>query len=612
MADEDGYVAGRSSLADWASKLHGRIDTDEDGQDCIRCPGPGHSLADDSMLVRFDEEASGGFRVQSFCIADDDPKMLRDFVRSMVGLPNWKPNGKSNGHAKPKAKGVITDKYPYHDAEGQPVLLVNRLVPKNFLQQRPDGAGGWDWGGIDELAKVPFRLPELIEAGGKGQTIIVNEGEKGALACWANGLAGTCSPGGAGKWPKHFAQWFAGLDVIVLADNDAPGRKHADQVEANLRDVAASVKIINLPGLPPGGDICDWLAAGGDPATIVNLRAGPPARGLTAVDLWSMIFPPIKFAVPDIIAEGLTLIAGAPKRGKSWLALDLCTTVAFGGMTLGDRKCIAGDVLYCALEDSPRRMKERLHRVCQLRTGPPGRLTVWFGPDLPRLGQGCEEALREWLVEHPERRLVVIDTLNYIRPERTRDEDPYSYDYRSATLLQRMASEFGVAIVLVHHTRKTVAEDYLESISGTNGLTGGSDAVIVLERQGDGSTVLKGRGRDIEEFELAIKFDKDECRWRVTGDVEEARDNGVKAKILAHLRDAPWPLTAVEIAAQAGLRRNTVEVNLFRMANAGQVSRIGRGKYALPSVGGDADHTIVSFGPTRSRQEPPDDEDDGD
>jgi hypothetical protein len=560
--------------------------------------------------VRFDADAPEGFRVQTFSPADDDGPMLRDFVREMVGLPGWKPNGKGNGKAHGPRKGELVEKYRYDDAEGSPVLLVSRYrEPKSFAQQRPDGAG-WTWGGISELAKVPFRLPDIIEAIGKGQTVFIVEGEKAANRLWLHGRPATCSPGGAGKWPKHFATYFESADVVILADNDEPGRKHAEQVRMNLINVAASLKVINLPGLLPGGDVVDWLDRGGDAMSIQDLRVGPPARGHTASELWEMDFPPVKFAVPDIIAEGLTLIAGAPKRGKSWLALDLCTTVAYGGYCLGDRRCVQGDVLYCALEDSARRMKARLRTVCQLRDGPPHRLDVWFGPDLQRLGCGCEEALREWLDEHPDARLVVIDTLNYIRPERGRDEDPYSYDYRSATTLQRIAQDRGIAIVLIHHTRKTVAEDYLESISGTNGLTGGCDAVIVLERQGDGSTILKGRGRDIEEFEHAIKFDKDACVWRMLGDIEETRENGVKAKIIAHLRDAPWPLTPSEIAAQAGLKRSTVDMNLFRMANAGQVTRIGRGKYALPSVDGDADHTVVSFGPGRSRQEPP--EDDGD
>lgn len=584
MADsfEGDNFRSRADLTDWALKLHGRVVHDESNQPVIRCPGPGHSLEDDSLLVRFDDDASGGFRVQTFCMADDDPKMLRDYVRKTVGLPEWKPNGKGNGKHAPARE--IVAKYLYETADGQPVLMVNRTKPKSFAQQRPDGHGGWEWGGIGEAAKVPFKLPELVEAIALGKTVFICEGEKAVLALMDKGQPATCSPGGAGKWPKHFAKWFVGADVVILPDNDQPGHKHAERVRDNLAEVVQSLRTIHLPGVIHGGDVWDWLASGGDATAITALPAGPPVRGHRASELWDMSFPPINFAVPDLIAEGLTLIAGAPKRGKSWLALDLCCTVAWGGFTLGDRKCMEGDVLYAALEDSPRRMKDRLQRVCQLAKHAPHRLTVWFGRDLTRLGEGCEEALREWLDAQPAPRLIVIDTLNYIRPERMRDEDPYSYDYRSAITLQRLASEYGVAVVLIHHTRKSVADDYLESISGTNGLTGGSDAVIVLERQGDGTTVFKGRGRDIEEFEMAVRFDKEECRWRVMGDMAEVAVSEARAKIMRHMQEAGWFLTPGEIAAQTGLRRNVVDQQLFKMVKAGQIVRAGRGRYGLPKV----------------------------
>ncbi|HEY1878467.1 MAG TPA: AAA family ATPase [Caulobacteraceae bacterium] len=576
-------------IEDVCAALHGKITHDDKGRRVIRCPGPGHSRNDLSLSVWVSDDEPDGFGVYSFSDQDQDPIVVKDWVRAQIGAPAFKPNGKANGHANGKANGhapagEIVAKYLYQDALGEPVQQVSRTRAKQFFQQRPDGHGGWEWGGIPTALKVPFRLPETIEASGLGKTIFICEGEKACLALHTRGYPATCSPGGAGKWPPHFAQWFKDARVIILPDNDQVGLDHAEKVAANLTGVAAEVMIRQLPGLPKGGDVYDFLAAGGDPATIADLPAGPPPRGRTAAELWNMSFPPIRFAVPLYIAEGLTLLAGAPKRGKSWLALDVCVTVAIGGYTLGDQPCVEGDVLYCALEDSPRRMKERLRTFCQLAKRPPQRLTIWFANDLPRLGDGCEEALREWIGSVPSPRLIVIDTLNYIRPERVRDEDPYAYDYRCAISLQRLASEVGIAIVVIHHTRKSVADDYLESVSGTNGLTGGSDAVIVLERQSDGGTVFKGRGRDIEEFELAARFDKDECRWKIAGNADETRQSETKQKILRHLREAGWFLTPAEIASQTGLRKSVVDQRLFHMLKAGEVRRVGRGKYGLPET----------------------------
>ena len=587
----DGSFQPRLSLADIAARLKGKISIDDKGQQVVRCPGPDHSAGDASLTIGLDDDASGGFWVLSFSPKDDDPLRLKDWARTQLGLPAFKPNGK--GHAP---RDEVIAKYEYRDADGGPVLLVNRTKAKKFLQQRPDGLGGWDWGGIADAAKVPFRLADLIEAIALGKTVFITEGEKGALSLIERGYPATCSPGGAGKWPDHFATWFEGAKVVILPDHDDPGRKHAAKVRSNLEGVAASVRVIHLPGLASGGDIHDFLSAGGDPATIETMHEGPPPRGYRATDLWGMTFPPINFAVPGYIAEGLTLLAGAPKRGKSWLALDLCCAVATGGFTLGDQKCTEGDVLYCALEDSPRRMKSRLQIVCQLAKRAPERLTIWFGDDLPRLGDGCEDRLRDWLKSKAKPRMVIIDTLNYIRPDRNRDEDPYSYDYRSATTLQRLAGEFGIAIILIHHTRKSAADDYLESISGTNGLTGGCDAVMVLDRQAEGATVFKGRGRDIEEFEVAMKFEKESCRWSLLGDAGENKLSETRRKILNVLRDEGEFMSVSEIASKTGLRRNAVDQRLGQMRKAGEVIKLARGKYGLPEFRG-GDGVVVQFRP---------------
>jgi hypothetical protein len=589
----DGGSGWRPSLTDWAAKLRGDIGRDDQQNLVIRAPGPGHHDDDRSLSVWLDEDAPQGFRVHSFSIRDGDFTSLRDYVRDTCGAPEWKPqpkaNGKANGH---DAHREVVEHYVYQNIDGQPVLRVTRWAPKHFTQSRPDGAGGWEPGGIPEAKRVPYKLPEFTEAGALGATVYVHEGEKAARLGWAKGLPSTCSSGGAGKWGKDFAKFFVGLNVIILADADIPGRKHADMVLASLEPVAASVRIIHLPGLPPGGDFANWIAAGNDPAIIPTLRPGPPAKGHTAAELWDMVFPPIQYAVPGYIAEGLTLFAGAPKRGKSWLALDLCCSVAWGGFTLGDQHCIEGDVLYAALEDSPRRIKDRLRRVCQLAGRAPERMTVWFGDDLKRLGDGCEDELRAWLTDHPQARLVVIDTLNYIRPNRTKDEDPYSYDYRSATTLQRLAQDFKIAIIIIHHTRKTAADDYLESISGTNGLTGGSDAVMVLEKGSEGGFVLKGRGRDIEEFETAVKFDRNDCKWHVIGDAAEARVSDTRAAILAVLAEAGFFMSVGDIAVQVGRTRNTVDQQLWQMVKAGIVERHGRGKYGLPGRVIDGDNVV--------------------
>jgi hypothetical protein len=566
--------------------LGGKIVRAEDGE-AVRAPGPGHGPTDDSLLVRLDPSRDCGFRVQSF--ADDDQADAEDFVRGKLGQGPWKPNGRGGG----QPRGKVVAHYVYRDERGEAVLRVTRREPKGFSQSRPDGDGGWT-PGLDDRTRerlTPFRLPEMIEGIGLGRPVHVCEGEKAADVLIARGYTATCSPMGAGKWRSSYARWFQGADVVVLADNDPPGRKHAEQVAESLRPVAASVKIVCLPGLPPGGDVVDWIAAGNDPATIADmpdddLAERPPEpepprrRGITAAELQNTEFAPIRFVIDRYLPEGLTIFAGKPKLGKSWLCYDICNAVARGGYTLGDIKCVEGDVLYCALEDGKRRTKKRMETVCSFG-GWPKRLTFWYRDDLPSVDLGAEQALREWIASVPNPTLIVIDTLKFVRPKKTPHEDAYAYDARTIDPFKRLADEFGIAIIVVHHTRKMGADDPLELVSGTNGLTGAADTILVLDRTSSGCT-LYARGRDIEEVETAVRFDRDFLRWSVLGDPAEVRRSAERKAILQVLGDTPAPLSPSEIALQARQKPDNVRFLLGKMVKAGEVEIAGYGKYALP------------------------------
>ena len=303
-----------------------------------------------------------------------------------------------------------------------------------------------------------------------------------------------------------------------------------------------------------------------------------PARQsrFSAAELWEMDFPPVSWIVPDYIAGGLTLLVGAPKLGKSWLSLDVARAVAEGGFVLGDRHCVQGSALYAALEDNPRRLKDRLHRVCARK--PTSALTIWT--EMRMLDAGGLDDLRQWILAAANPRLIVIDVLNKVRSSQGKSEAPYAYDYRSVTPLKELADEFGIAIVVVHHTRKAEAGDKPEKVSGTNGLTGAADTTIILDRDGEGVT-LSGRGR---EFETAMEFDKDTCRWRVLGDAKEVRVSDERKAILEALEGEGEPVGPNAIADVSGLKRDNVRFLLGRMVKAGEVQKVGRGKYMHPDL----------------------------
>lgn len=297
----------------------------------------------------------------------------------------------------------------------------------------------------------------------------------------------------------------------------------------------------------------------------------------TAADLQQRRFPPVRWIVPDILPEGLTLLCGKPKLGKSWLALDMACAVAGGGDVLG-RTCDPAPVLYLAMEDNQRRLQKRLHRLRE-QDHWPGDLHL--ATEAPRLDAGGLQGLGQWCAAHPEGRLVIVDTLATVKPAHVSRQSDYSADYQALRGLHGLAGELGIAIVVVHHVRKAEADDPFDTVSGSTGLTGAADATLILSRRpGDGGVVLYGRGRDLAEFELAVEFDAERCRWRELGAPSEAFAGETRRLILAAMRAGKQSPTAISEAS--GLDYELCKKTLQRMAAAGEAVKNGHGIYDIP------------------------------
>ena len=298
----------------------------------------------------------------------------------------------------------------------------------------------------------------------------------------------------------------------------------------------------------------------------------------TAFDLQRTEFPPLQWVVPGYVTEGLTVVAGKPKIGKSWMVLDWALAVAYGGSAFGAIRVEDGDVLYCALEDNPRRLKRRINQVLR-GDDAPDRLQMVT--KLPRIGEGCVEALRKWArgVEKP--RLIIIDTWKQVKKMRKREEASYDADYDSVEPLQALAGELGIAIVVVHHANKSEQrEDPLDMVSGTTGVTGAGDTVMVLYRDTQGTT-LYGRGRDIEDdIEVGLEFDRTAALWRVLGPANEAHMSDQRKAIFIALRDAKGPLSPKEVALITTVNHGVAKKLLVKMFANGDIQKPSEGKYA--------------------------------
>ncbi|WP_135507039.1 AAA family ATPase [Roseovarius aestuariivivens] len=296
---------------------------------------------------------------------------------------------------------------------------------------------------------------------------------------------------------------------------------------------------------------------------------------ISAQELQRKEFPPVSWIVRDMLPEGLTLLAGKPKMGKSWLALQLGHAVATGGEVLG-RQAASGKVLYAALEDNHRRIKARLSKSCSVAMDWPEDLV--FAVEWPRLDGGGLEAVEAWFGRHPTARLVIIDTLATVRPVGNARDSQYTSDYQSLRGLHGLANALGIAIVVIHHVRKADADDPFDTVSGSTGLTGAADATLVLGSTTDGK-VLYGRGRDLAEFESAVDFDPQTCQWSDLGRPCDVHGSQTRKAIRAALKVGR--ATPKDIAEHADLDYDLCAKTLQRMTVGGEVEKGGRGNYRL-------------------------------
>ncbi|MDE2100188.1 MAG: AAA family ATPase [Patescibacteria group bacterium] len=241
-------------------------------------------------------------------------------------------------------------------------------------------------------------------------------------------------------------------------------------------------------------------------------------------ELMNKEFEDIRWAIEDLLPEGLTILAGDPKVGKSWLALDICLAVASGTKIMGDYETSRGEVLYLALEDSERRLCDRITLVAQ-EDGANENAPLYYEINIPNMAFGGLEDLDDWLTAHPNCRLVVIDTLARFMPTGEKGVNAYQSDTVTVAPLQRLALKHRIAMIAVHHVRKQKSDDIFGQISGSHGITGVADASWVLQRARTESTGrLTVTGRDIKEMQLVAEFNEDTHRWTLIGDVrQEAR-----------------------------------------------------------------------------------------
>jgi len=322
------------------------------------------------------------------------------------------------------------------------------------------------------------------------------------------------------------------------------------------------------------------------------MRSSIPARGsstedrssrrlniFSASDLERWEIPPLRWVIPGLLPEGLTILAGAPKLGKSRLVLDLALRVTLGDVALEKFPTEQGEVLYLALEDGKRRLKNRIQEMLQGSPFPDG---LHFSTTSSKLNEGFLAELDDWLSEHSDTRLVIIDTLARIR-SKSRTNNVYLEDTEICGSLQDLAERHHVAILFVHHTRKMKDDDIVDEVSGSHGLTGVADTLWILQRsRGQQRAKVFMTGRDVEDYTIELESGPGGT-WRYIGEGEPQILLSIfLQQVLDAVRKEPEPISEHDLSLKMGIDPKTrrLKYPLMKLVEYGLVYKPARGLYA--------------------------------
>lgn len=299
---------------------------------------------------------------------------------------------------------------------------------------------------------------------------------------------------------------------------------------------------------------------------------------ITMSQLYETVYESRLPIIDGLLYPGTYLFVGAPKVGKSFLMAQIAYHVSTG-QALWNYTVHPGTVLYLALEDDYRRLQERLSRMF----GVEGTDNLHFATCAKQLGSGLYEQLQRFVQEHPDTKLVIIDTLQKIR-EVGADRYSYANDYEIIGQLKVFTDQTSICLLLVHHTRKQQADDRFERISGTNGLLGAADGAFILEKEKrTGNTaVLEVSGRDQPEQKLILKKNMQRLTWeleRAETELWKAPPDPILERVAAMLSDetSEWNGSPTELAdallleMKANLLTKHLNVNKARLFNDHQI-----------------------------------------
>ena len=335
-----------------------------------------------------------------------------------------------------------------------------------------------------------------------------------------------CGVGGTNKFVKEVKDKKPNAPLVLCLDNDEPGKKASKSLADELSKLKVPYIVYNIAGekKDPNELLMEEAKALAGNVQLAKKEVKKfYKRGvgsIVASDLLTAEFDPPEWLIPDVLPQGLAILCASSKVGKSWMAMQMCLAVSRGKEFLDYVTNQAG-CLYLALEDGVYRLQDRLKKLLCKEKSPDN---FYLSVKADVLDGGLIKQLDEEFEEHPDIKLIIIDTLQKVRGSVKRNEIAYATDYRELGTLKEYADKRKVCIFLIHHLRKMADEnDVFNMISGSNGIMGVCDTIYIIykkKRQDENATMFM-TGRDIKQQDIVVHFNESKYRWEMVGSAED-------------------------------------------------------------------------------------------
>ena len=540
---------------------------------------PAHEDRHASLTLSTGNDGRALVKCQAGCATRDIVAAIGLTMADLFPPREAKP---TSGKVYTNGSGRVVALYDYRDAEGEVVARKTRYEPKGFRQSRPDGNGGWI-SNLDGVTPPLYRLPELLNSAEDrpDEWVFLCEGEKDVDRLIESGLIATTHIGGAGKWKEHDSAHLIDRRVVILTDNDDAGYKHGQTVRAMLHDKAVEVRIIDLPDLPPKGDVSDWLNAGGTVQQLLQFvehakpcageKIAPEAHPATFRELAKM-FPELRPSIIEgLLRRGETMnIIAPPKTGKSWMVIALALCVATGRAWLDLFPTTLGNVLVMDNELHGETSANRIPKVANA-------LGILFDDYADRLHvDNLRGKLRDIRnlesyfasIEPGQYNVIILDAFYRFMPANT-DENDNGAVASIYNILDRYADRLKCCFILIHHSTKGLQSDksVTDVGAGAGSQSRATDTHLILrQHEEDGVVVLDAAVRSwkpIDPVCLRWEFPA----WHIDTDLDPTQLRKANRKIkrdeIASAPAEPKIVWTVEKFVESFLSADALATNII-------------------------------------------------